>query len=275
MITSNEYFITQMKLRELREQRSRLTQAYTELRQQVDVTETETERLRTLYNGLRQLKFANQELHPDIANLEPLLDQADGQPVSAETLTFWRQRLEKELAGGQLRSEIVYVFGALLEEWAAGAPESAQTRAQREQEQRVQLERLLQPTQTGNYAKLLDTLLGDFAFNDPEIRAQQFQKAVGSQLRERVDVRELSKVLKQLSNSPYHAPEIRKQAQSFVADNIMQKELADALTIMLEHLDEWQRSQEGVPPRAFWTLNKWRLFIDDDLPTVFLRSSIC
>src|SRR5262249_24636290 len=29
-----------------------------------------------------------------------------------------------------------------------------------------------------------------------------------------------------------------------------------------------QRPQEGIPPRALWTLHKWRLFLDEDLPTV-------
>lgn len=267
MVTTNNSFITQMKLRELREQRSRSMQAYTELRQQVAAAVSETEQLHFLYDGLRQLKFANQELHPDVANMEPLLDQDNGQAISVETLNFWRQQLEKELTGGQLRAEIIYVFGALLEEWATRTTESAQTRDQRVQQQKVLLERLLEPAPTGNYKEVLNTLLNDFALSDAETRAQQFQEAVGSQLRERVNINDLVRILKQLSDSPYHSPELRKQAQSFTVDHIMQKELADALTIMLEHMDEWQRPQEGVPARAHWALSKWRLFIDDDLPT--------
>ncbi|GHO86086.1 hypothetical protein [Dictyobacter formicarum] len=155
MVTTNNSFITQMKLRELRKQHSRSMQAYTELRQQVAAAVSETEQLRLLYNGLRQLKFANQELHPDVANMEPLLDQDNGQAISVETLTFWRQQLEKELTGGQLRAEIIYVFGALLEEWAAKITESAQARDQRVQQQKVLLERLLEPAPTGNYREVL------------------------------------------------------------------------------------------------------------------------
>jgi hypothetical protein len=47
----------------------------------------------------------------------------------------------------------------------------------------------------------------------------------------------------------------------------LRKELADALAILLDHLDEWHRSQEGILPRPLWTLTKWRLCLDEDLPT--------
>ncbi len=74
MVTTNDYFITQMKLRALREQRSRLLHTYNELRQEVARQSTETRRLEVLYEGLRQITFANQKLHPDVANLEPMLE---------------------------------------------------------------------------------------------------------------------------------------------------------------------------------------------------------
>jgi hypothetical protein len=268
MITKNEYFITQMKLRELREQRSRLLRTYSELLQRADQEQTEARRLRVLYEELREIMFANQRLHPDVANLEPLLGRADGGAVTPETITFWRERLEKELASGRLRSEIVYIFGALLEEWASSEPETAQAAAQREQVSAPMVERLLQPAPTGDYAALLDTLFAELAFSDRKELVEQMQKAIAAHLPARIAPVELAGVLNQLSGSPYHSPGIRKQAQSFAADHIMQKELADALTIMLEHVAEWQRSQEGVPPRALWTLNKWRLFLDEDLPAV-------
>jgi hypothetical protein len=119
VVTKNEYFITHMKLRELREQRGKLLRTYGELYRNISLEQTEVGRLRVLYEGLRQVTFADQKLHPDVANLEPLLERADGEPISMEAIAFWRERLEKELASGQLRSEIVYIFGAVLEEWAS------------------------------------------------------------------------------------------------------------------------------------------------------------
>jgi hypothetical protein len=256
-----------MKLRALREQRSRLLRTYHELRQQVAREPTEAGRLGVLYEGLRQITFANQQLHPDVANLEPLLGRADDGPIALETITFWRERLEKELATGQLRAEIVYLFGSLLEEWASGTTETAETSAQREQLRAALVERLLQPAETGTYFALLDTLLAESAFSKQEERAQALQEAVGTRLQEQIQLPELAAVLEYVSSSPHHAPLIRRQAQHVLVDPLLQKELADALTILLDHLDEWQRSQEGILPRLLWTLTKWRLCLDEDLPT--------
>lgn len=267
MVTTNDYFITHMKLRELREQRVKLTRVYNELQQKVSAEPTNFGRLRVLYNGLRQVAFANQKLHPNVVNLELLLWKNGAELVSEETVNFWLRAMEDELRKGQLRSEIVYVFGAILENWASGESVSTRAIAEREQVQKTQAERLLSPTTTGNYTALLDTLFSDFALSDLAARREQMQKNASSLLQHSIEQEELVTVLRQLSNSPYHSFKIRNQARSFASDNIIQKELADALTIMIEHIDEWQRPQEGVPVRPLWTLNKWRLCIDEDLPT--------
>ena len=267
MVTTTGSFITQMKLGALREQRSRLLQTYHHLHQEVAREPTEAGRLGILYEGLRQITFANQQLHPDVANLELLLGRTDDGPISLETIAFWHERLEKELASGQLRTEIVYLFGSLLEEWASSTTERAETSAQREQLRATLVERLLHPTETGTYVVLLDTLLAESAFSEQEERVLAFQEAVGMLLQERIQPPELAAVLQYLSSSPHHAPLIRTQAQHFLVDPMLQKELADALTIMLDHLAEWQHSQEGTLPRPLWTLTKWRLCLDEDLPT--------
>jgi regulator of PEP synthase PpsR (kinase-PPPase family) len=66
MVTRNEYFITQTKLRELRQQRGKLLAAYDALSQPNTQDQTEASRLRKLYFGLQQIKFANYPLHPDV-----------------------------------------------------------------------------------------------------------------------------------------------------------------------------------------------------------------
>jgi DnaJ-domain-containing protein 1 len=58
MVTTTDAFITQMKLRALREQRSRLLRTYHELRQEVAREPTEARRLEVLYEGCQgQLTF--------------------------------------------------------------------------------------------------------------------------------------------------------------------------------------------------------------------------
>jgi len=104
MFTPTGHFITQMKFRELRAQREKALTAY------------DADRLRLLYRGLRSLTFAKQPLHPDVANLEPLLRELDTGHASSETIRFWIEQLRRELARGRMCAEIVYIFGALLEE---------------------------------------------------------------------------------------------------------------------------------------------------------------
>jgi hypothetical protein len=133
MSTTTDSFITQMKLRALREQCSRLLHTFDELHQEVAREPAEAGRLGVLYKGLRGITCANQKLHPDVANLEPLLEQTDGEPTSLETIAFWREHLEQELIRGQLRAEIGYLFGSVLEEWASGRVETAETNVQHKQ----------------------------------------------------------------------------------------------------------------------------------------------
>src|SRR3954464_3785801 len=120
MSHSTTRFITQMKLRELRRQRARLRESYEGLSGAVAGTRDPGARLHTLYEGLRGLAFAGQPLHPDVVNLEILLHEADSGAASPQILTLWLGRREEELAAGRTRSEFLYLFGALLEEWARG-----------------------------------------------------------------------------------------------------------------------------------------------------------
>src|SRR5262245_4078176 len=120
MSHSTTQFITQMKLRELRRQRGMLSKAYRELQVEVAGEREPGDRLCKLYDGLRRLTFAGQPLHPDVVNLEVLLHEVDAAAAAPEVVGLWLGRLEDELAAGRARSEVIYLFGALLEEWARG-----------------------------------------------------------------------------------------------------------------------------------------------------------
>ena len=95
-------------------------------------------------------------------------------------------------------------------------------------------------------------------------------RALGDKLHGRVETWELERVLEQLSKDLYRPADSRRQAQRFLLNKILLKEFADALTIMFEHLDEWDWPRAGVPARARWARHKWRLFVDDDLPVACL-----
>ena len=64
MSTSTIQFITQVKLAELRRQRSLLLESYDRIAHTASVG-TPVEGLRALYDGLRDVRVANKRLHPD------------------------------------------------------------------------------------------------------------------------------------------------------------------------------------------------------------------
>ena len=264
MVTKTDQFITQIKLRELREQRARLLAAYEALSHQASSAQTDAARLRVLYESLQQISFANQSLHPDVANLEPLLLEMETGAASQETIAFWRARLERELSSGRLRSEMVTIFGALLEEWAAHSDEKAADRESADIQAQLVAE-ITRPAEAGSFTALLDTHFASSNYSEAEA-ARRMRKALVDSPPQRITTGELAPVLEQISRSPYRSPAERRSARAFLLDDLLQKELADALTLMLEHIEEWVWPEEGLPTRAHWTPNKWRLFIEESLP---------
>jgi hypothetical protein len=113
---------------------------------------------------------------------------------------------------------------------------------------------------------LLDPLFTVFGFTEAEAPAL-LQAALGNRLQRPVTTQELNAVLERLSADPYRSSACRSQAQSVLVDKVLLKEMADALTILLQHIDEWDWPAAGVPVQARLTPQKWRLFIDEAFPT--------
>ncbi|MFO0951674.1 MAG: hypothetical protein U0835_11090, partial [Isosphaeraceae bacterium] len=269
MRRSTTQFVTQMKLRELRRQRTKLREAYERLRGEVAEAGGPADRLRTLYDGLRSLTFAGQTLHPDVVNVEVLLHEAEAGTASPEVVDLWVGRLEGELATGQARSEVVYLFGALLEDWARG--ESA-VDPQKEEAQRARdllTSAALSETAPGDFAAVLDPLFDEIG---PALAglAERLQDACREDLGKPVSAGELEIVLDRLAGNIYRPADLRGEARRFSKSVEHRKELADALTILFAELTSWDWPEEGLETRATWTRNKWRLYLDEDLPTACL-----
>jgi hypothetical protein len=116
---------------------------------------------------------------------------------------------------------------------------------------------------------ILDSLL---VHSDHPNNLTEGQKAIKSQLRIPVDAYELKLILQQLSNDSYRTAALRHQAQRFLLNKTLLREMTDTLTIMLNALEDWAWIE--VPAQAFWTRQKWRLFIHDELPTACLLEII-
>ena len=275
MFTSTEQFITQMKFRELRVQRDTSQAAYDALSRELAASANDAARLRLLYRGLRGLRFAKQPLHPDVANLEPLLRDLERGEASAETLSYWRNELERELVRGQLRSEIVYVFGALLEEWAAEGFSTGNSDEEVRVEHAAQLERLAREPQGANRPQFLETVFDELQLPAlAELRLEMRKAADESVYAPLAHTSygnvELEAILERITNDSYRSSVLRSQARRFRQSPTLLKELSDALAILVDHIEDWDWPEGGVAAHTEWTRNKWRLFLDEDLPTACL-----
>lgn len=262
MLEQSHRFIAQMKLRELHTQRERLVAAYDALEAKVQGLSSESEKISALYHGLREISFAGESLHPDVVNLEPLLHSANFGSASPAMLGLWQRKLEQELQAGRQRCNCVYAFGALLEEWTArGAPDLSSEGQER-------LSRLLesrrhQPAEDSAFEGVLAMLSADW----PIESLKDFWSRKQDELQRRIEQHELTEVLQSIEQNPYRSAAVRAEARNVASDPTLVNELADALTILWQHFDEWQWPEQGVKARAVWTRNKWRLSFLEDLPT--------
>lgn len=278
MFSPSEQFITQVKFRELREQRDKSLAAYDQLAHELAEAHDDASRLRLLYAGLRGMQFAKQPLHPDVGNLDLILGQGDGSQASSGTLAFWRAELQRELSRGRLRADIVYLFGALLEEWTAGSGRSAESGAP--DAVRSELLGLALGDRDGSpHTGFLDDLFAAAGMDSPELHRELRKTVDDAPYRTSTDityqadgtpVSELGAILQSVAKDVYRPAAVRAEAQRFLGSPTLLKELSDALTIMLDHLDEWDWPERGVPVDVRWVRTKWRLFTDEDLPATCL-----
>jgi hypothetical protein len=178
MFTPTEQFITQMKFSELRAQREKALKACDALERELTNAKEDAERLRLLYRGLRNLTFAKQPLHPDVANLEPLLRELDTGQASSETVSFWNAQLARELACGRMCAEIVYIFGALLEERSLDSAQDTGREQERLQAQEMLLSRLSATPQRPESASFTAQIFEELQLPTGDAQAAHVRKVV-------------------------------------------------------------------------------------------------
>ncbi len=268
MGTPSEQFITTMKLRELRKQRTHFHSAYTTLATQVAAAPDEPARVQVLYDGLRAIQFADQPLHPTVANLDPLLLTAAHGQAPPATLAYWRAALDTERVQGARRAELVYLFGALLEEWSFTPRRDLAAQAEAQAQRGHLLQHLLHPPAPTDPTRL--TAWCASWGGTPAERAPYWTDTVGAHWRGRVTGGEVTTALQAIATDRDRAPSRRREARQLATQAVLVKELADALTIQLDQLDTWTWPAGGVRTIARWNHRKWRLFFDEDLPTACL-----
>ncbi len=263
-MTTTEQFITHVKFQELHAQRNQARAAYTALEQRLREVPHERERLQLLYTGLRHLQFAQQPIHPNVANLDVLLDAHD--QATTETLGFWQQQLMNELQSGKLRAEMVYVFGGLLQEQASEQTSMNAAGAPGPTDELVAS--VLQPSATPDL-DAIDALLDATGLTGSDLVADTL-KAIDATVYARIESHDVAAVLRQISDDQYRDAAVRREALALVERELLIKELADALTLALGQLANWDWPEGGIPAHARWARTKWRLFVHEDIPTAAL-----
>jgi hypothetical protein len=263
MNSSTLQFITQVKLGELRKQRTRLIEGYDRLLRE-SASRPPEEHLGHLYRGLREIRCAGIQLHPDIVNLEILLSNTAPTP---EVLGLWIRRLEGEVAAGRLRAEIAYLFGAILGEWGHSSDESARFHEERQKAHEHLLNQATRGAEPNRHGPLFQELFAGFGPGLAEL-----QQKMPALIHPDTDPEPylVEGFLLVVQRNIYQPAHLRKEAKRFAEDVVLQKELGDALQMHLPEPTAWDWPTAGVAARTLWTRNKWRLYLTLDLPALGL-----
>lgn len=155
-------FIAKMKLQALRSQRDTLEAEYQSIIASAEAAETDADRLRALYEGLRSLRLAGDLVHPELPDVTATLKTLDF--AAPSEIESWQRRLRGELDRGRARSEAVYAFGALLEDSASDVEEPIDESGRAEYLERAVAEPGPEPAALAD-GGLLDQVFADGGFD--------------------------------------------------------------------------------------------------------------
>jgi hypothetical protein len=273
MLDLNTRLTAQNKLRELRRQREELLGHYAALERDSAAAPTPREQLLVLYRGLRDATFAQRSLHPDVANLEALLFEAELGTASAEMLDQWLRRLRRELAAGRLRAEFAHIFGHLLDEWMTQTTEPPAPAPAGPHPFDATLELLWAAPEMAPNLELLRGLFDRHKAAFKSIRSQ-VRAFAAKEAQAPVTPEHVRALLKTVSNDITRRPDLRQQAMALASDPMQTNELAGTLTILLHNLDRWAWPVEGFALRPLWSRTKWRPYLDEDLLTQLFQALV-
>ncbi|HYT91646.1 MAG TPA: reverse transcriptase domain-containing protein [Gemmataceae bacterium] len=251
-----------IKLRETQRQRDRLQQQYDAIEQRVTSANSALERLRALYQGLREVTFAQKPLHPDVKQLDALYLADELGEVPPELIADRTRFLERELAQGRMRAEFTYAFGRILSEWTGRGANEAPALAESETDPFARMWDKSPPLDHESPSGVFEGLRGVL-----RPKATAIAEFARSEALAPVRSEEVPPVLDRLASDPYLAPALRRQAAEARRSATQLTELAGALTILLNSLDEWDWPDEVPSLRAVWVRVKHRPYLDADLIT--------
>lgn len=243
-------FITQTKLSALARQRDALLAQYDVLL--ALARDENLESLAGIYRGLKEIRVGQHLLHRDLPNIDALC-RSHAAPDSL--IAFWREQLLREVRRGQLRANIVYLFGAFLSEWESGDGATGPWQSEQQERQRQLVEDLLappEPVALEHFRALLDSYR-----EGREAAAGKIEAKVRESLE---DPPAASAYLAEIAAHSHNSGEVRGEARELLATPVLASQFFDALRIASRDPREWHWPSGGVAMRAIWTRNKWRLY---------------
>ncbi len=251
-----------IKLRETQRQRDRLQQQYDAIEQRVARADSTLDRLRALYQGLREVTFAQKALHPEVRQLDALYLADELGEVPPELVADRTRFLERELAQGRMRAEFTYAFGRILSEWTGRGAGEAAALAEPAEDPFAPMWGP-PPALDHTWLRLAFEALGEVL--RPITAAVETFARTDALAPVRTD--EIPPVLARLAADPYLTPALRRQAAEAQRSGTQLTELTGVATILLNSLDEWDWPEPGPALRAVWVRVKHRPYLDEDLLT--------
>ena len=254
--------IARIKLTELNQQYQNLTKSYDELQKSAQQASSPEEKLKILYEGLDQIKFAQKKLHPDIENLHVLKLETDTGLVSQELLALWLDRLEKEIEQGKHRLEAGLLFGLSLEDAAR------QSEKKLEQPGKTAFESFFVQLIQGQRAELDETAFRNWIkeqIGSSDKIQKGIQEFMDEEVLKPVSKNEAEYLIRAMKAHPYHHTYLKSEISGVIGNGALINELAGTVTILLNNFCSWNWPEEGVDLNCLWTKNKWRPYNQGDL----------
>lgn len=267
MGTTQGHALARIKLSELYRQQRRLSARYDELeRLASDETIPLPRRIVALLDGLDGLSFARTMLHPEVGGLRGqlsvlLLESSHGRE-DRELMERALVRLTSKLKEGRMRVTFSHLFGCWIEEHLASLESG--TRLARPAETDASL-----ATMRSGGVPLGDTtawLTRAFASRPRALRSLSRRLSEQDEpLAQPPGVDLVRWLLKQAASDANLAPSTRAAAAQASRAEGLVGELADVLSILLEHLGEWSWPAEGSSLWVKVEHGKPRLMLEEGL----------
>jgi len=243
----------------------------------------------------------------DIHHLEVLLKQAEYGNVSTEVMTSWVDKLQREIQFGRSQTEFAYLFGSVIQEWAATQTHTRGVATSRDGEedegtpaataaQGDELDfgveddeylRVLFPKEREVFVNKVEALFEpvpdsqvDFAYFEGLVENLLAYGGEGGPLLAKIDDSVLKKVALEEVKAAAQAlcldnlvsATTKRSLKSLQRDDVLANEYAGVMTLMLKNYQEWTWPREMPLKLVNNRSAKWRVFVEEDIVTaLFLQ----